>query len=107
MQGFENGIWTKLLCWSLALFVIGINIWTVVSYVSDPNSPTPYDTWFFIAVGAAGIAYLGFIAVVVKDDVLEFATWVKGGCNVEASKKANLTLNAEASETQPLIGRSA
>jgi hypothetical protein len=41
----------------------------------------------------------------VKDDVLEFANLVRGGCSVEASKKANLTLNAEASETQPLVAR--
>ena len=110
MNGFENGIKTKLLCWSLALFVIGINIWTIFSYVSDPHSPTPYDTHFFVGVGVVGVAYLVFIAVIVKSDVAEFVHWVGTICNCKGSSgsgvgmDAKLTLNAKASETQPLLG---
>ena len=51
----------KLVCWVLALFVIGINIFTIVQYVSNPDNPTPYETWFFVFVGVCGVLYLGFI----------------------------------------------
>lgn len=51
----------KLVCWALALFVIGINIFTIVQYVSNPDNPTPYETWFFVFVGVCGVLYLGFI----------------------------------------------
>ena len=51
----------KLVCWVLALFVIGINIVTIVQYVSNPDNPTPYETWFFVFVGVCGVLYLGFI----------------------------------------------
>ena len=40
--------------------MIGINIFTIFQYVSDPDSPTPYTTWFFVLVGACGVLYLAF-----------------------------------------------
>ena len=48
------------LSWLLGA-VIGINIFTIVQYVSDPDSPTPYDPVFFVFVGVCGVLYLGFI----------------------------------------------
>jgi natural resistance-associated macrophage protein len=105
MRGFENGVVAKVLCWLLALFVIGINVWTVWSYVSNPSSPTPYDTRFFVAVGVAGVAYFAFILAVVQDDLRQFARWVCtccGGGGEAAS--GGLTVNATPAETRPLLG---
>ena len=69
---FHNGVGTKLVCWALALFVIGLNIFTIVAYVSDPSSPTPYNDPFFVAVGLGGFMYLAFIANVARRDLHAF-----------------------------------
>ena len=69
------------LSWLLGA-VIGINIFTIVQYVSDPDSPTPYDPVFFVFVGVCGVLYLGFILNVAlfDNDLLWFFGWCVGWC---------------------------
>ena len=80
-----------------------INIYLVAAYVSDPRKPTPYDTGFFVFVAAVGVAYAGFICVLVKDDVKEFLRWV----SVCGRNEADLSLQRRSDETQPLLRSSA
>merc|ERR1711907_145967 len=66
-----------IVVWLLALVVISINIYTIFDYVTDPNNPTPYETWFFVLVAVVGVAYLAFIFVVIRDDIKAFCGWLQ------------------------------
>jgi hypothetical protein len=96
MGEFKNGAKTSFAVWALALFVIFINIFTIVQYVTDPDSPTPYDIKFFIFVGLVGAVYLAFIGHVVTkmepclEDARELLRWL--GCG---RRETSRSVNAE------------
>ena len=69
MGDFANRGWINYTCWVLAALVIGINIYLVENFISDPKSPTPHEGWFYALVGITGILYLAFIFVVISDDI--------------------------------------
>lgn len=69
MGSFANKGWVNYTCWILAVFVIGINVYLVATFIADPNAPTPHETWFYVLVVAIGILYFAFISVVISDDI--------------------------------------
>ena len=70
MGAFANRGWINYTCWTLAVLVIGINVYLVETFIANPNSPTPHETWFYLVILAIGLLYFGFIFVVIKDDIL-------------------------------------
>ena len=69
MGDFANRGWINYTCWILAALVIGINIYLVENFISDPKSPTPHEGWFYALVGITCILYIAFIFVVISDDI--------------------------------------
>merc|ERR1712048_853652 len=72
---------------------MGINVYFVIDFISDPSNPLPTVPWqktlFFVVVGVTGVAYIGFIAYLVSWDVRDWLSqWrvsSKGhGCRARA-----------------------
>jgi hypothetical protein len=59
-------------CSQFLLFVAvvaGINVYLVENFITDPNSPTPHDWWFFLLVALIGLLYFNFISIVIWSDL--------------------------------------
>jgi natural resistance-associated macrophage protein len=69
MGDFANKGWINVTCWTLAALVIGINVYLVENFITDPNSPTPHDWWFFLLVVLIGLMYFNFISIVIWSDL--------------------------------------
>ena len=77
MGEFKNGPIIKVVGWVLALLVIFLNFYSIISFVTDPDQAAPDATWFYALVITIGCMYVFFIGVIVKDDAKEFASWVR------------------------------
>ena len=53
----------------VAVVVAGINVYLVENFITDPNSPTPHDWWFFLLVALIGLMYFNFISIVIWSDL--------------------------------------
>jgi hypothetical protein len=42
MGEFKNGSRTKIVCWVLAVVVIIINVYLIVSFITDARNPVPH-----------------------------------------------------------------
>lgn len=69
MGEFANQGWINYTVWTLAGLVIGINVYLVENFITDPNSPTPHEWWFYLLVCVIGFLYFAFISIVIWDDV--------------------------------------
>jgi len=71
----------KIGVWILAGIVLAVNIYLMSSFVLDPNSPSPHETWFYVILIFLGIAYFSFCAYIVKEDLIQFKNWIlrRGG----------------------------
>ena len=53
----------------VVVVVAGINVYLVENFITDPNSPTPHDWWFFLLVVLIGLMYFNFISIVIWSDL--------------------------------------
>jgi Mn2+/Fe2+ NRAMP family transporter len=65
MGQFVNGPLLQIVVWLVSLGALTINVYLVVNFITDPDSPTPQETWFFVFVALVGAAYFGFIGVII------------------------------------------
>ena len=56
-------------CSHFVVVVAGINVYLVENFITDPNSPTPHDWWFFLLVALVGLMYFNFISIVIWSDL--------------------------------------
>ena len=67
-QFATSRLW-KGVCWFLAIIVMVANVYLIVAQIQDPSSP--HSNGFYAFVAIFGIAYFGFVAFLVYDDVRE------------------------------------
>ena len=62
MNSFKNGVIMRVVLWLMAAFVLVINVYTVVAYISDPTSDMPHTWWFYTITAVYALVYIAFIA---------------------------------------------
>ena len=70
MATFKNGRVMRVGLWLMALLVLVINVYTVVTYLTDPASPMPHTWWFYTIVAVYGLGYFVFIAFLVASPLV-------------------------------------
>ena len=68
---FCSHFFVHIFLFTFLLFVVvaGINVYLVENFITDPNSPTPHDWWFFLLVALIGLLYFNFISIVIWSDL--------------------------------------
>ena len=70
MATFKNGRVMRVGLWLMALLVLVINVYTVITYLTDPTSPMPHSWWFYTIVGIYSVGYFVFIAFLVASPLV-------------------------------------
>ena len=76
-SSFVNGPWVKLICWILALIVMGTNIYLVIQITVLQPDGIPATVWFYVLESIFGVAYLGFIFILCKKNLEDFLAYIK------------------------------
>ena len=90
----------------VAVVVAGINVYLVENFITDPNSPTPHDWWFFLLVALVGLMYFNFISIVIWSDLKIGWSKVKKCClsTKDSNSVSNLAFSGNATRRGSGVG---
>eukprot|EP00808_Paulinella_micropora_P012775 g80865.t1 len=77
MGPFKNQLRLRIVVWLMALSIIFVNIMLIFFFVSDPNSPLPATTPFYILVAVMALGYFAFIFNMVRPDLAAFCSCLR------------------------------
>ena len=69
MGRFVNGGWVNTVCWLLAALVVGINVYLIIIFVTDPSSLSPPTGFFWFVLVILFVLYFGFILTIIWSDL--------------------------------------
>jgi len=81
-KNFVNSKRLSAVVWAMGILLLGVNIYFVIAFLQDPESPVPHNTGFYIFVALYAASYFYFIFVTIKPDnfsLRHLLTGTKGG----------------------------
>ena len=91
MGEFANGPWLKIFVSTISVGVLGINMYLIITSVTDPDNGLPQSWWIFLLLSVFLIVYVVFIFCIIRNDIIHLRDYIyyKIGRNTEYIEKAD------------------